>query len=374
MACKWQGSNRVITMNAPRGPVCGSELGDGWIDIGTLSRTQVPARTPAGGSITSQAERELLLDLGQMILDLSGILDPTPVSDGCNVLISLTRGDWTGAGISSISLIPYVGDLAKAGKLGRWSQTVHKCIDLARRNARFAERARPLLKQLARLFDEVPVRLVPDAARVQLLRIKEALASVLGISTRLSRRAVLDAYLKEWQSYISRIHLLPQASGNGVLWSRLPGNAEEAQRLAKLEDKQTLEMMLSDFDSQKRFDLAVAQLNELLGDSQAVKDEIWAHFGRPIWEQLSKKYAMTLRGEVKAYVRFTGPKGLHSVQGAYTLGVLARDPLIFDEIDVISDAMLLNPAITSVRLVDSSSGAAALMTREEVLRLSQRTQ
>lgn len=384
-------------MNNTRGPVCGSELGGAWIDAGTLSRTQVSTRTPAGAGTASQAERELLLDVTQMILDLSGILDPTPVSDGSNVVISLARGDWAGAGISSVSLLPYVGDLAKAGKLGKWARTVHQCVDLARRNARFAQRVKPLLKQLARLLDELPTRLVPDAARVQLTQMKEALASVAGISTRLSRRTVLDAYRKEWHAYIARIQFRPQAPGTGVLWSRLPGSDVEAQSLAMLDDKQTLEMMLSDFDIPKKYALAKAQLDELLGNTEAIQAEIWTQFGRPIWEQLSKKYAMTLRGEVKAYVRFTPTRfsGAGSHAAGHTLPVRGytppevvqgitkdpdklkkvfdKDPLIFAELDVISDTMLLNPAITSVRLVDSSSGVVAFMTREEVLRSYQRT-
>ena len=66
---------------------------------------------------------ELALDVTQMALDIVGLVDPTPISDGANGLISLARGDWLGAGISAVSMIPYVGDAAKLGKLGRYAET-----------------------------------------------------------------------------------------------------------------------------------------------------------------------------------------------------------------------------------------------------------
>ena len=64
---------------------------------------------------------ELALDVTQMALDIVGLVDPTPISDGVNGLISLGRSDWLGAGISAVSMIPYVGDAAKLGKLGRYA-------------------------------------------------------------------------------------------------------------------------------------------------------------------------------------------------------------------------------------------------------------
>ena len=65
---------------------------------------------------------ELALDVTQIALDIVGLVDPTPISDGVNGLISLGRGDWLGAGISAVSMIPYVGDAAKLGKLGRYAE------------------------------------------------------------------------------------------------------------------------------------------------------------------------------------------------------------------------------------------------------------
>ncbi|HRN07737.1 MAG TPA: hypothetical protein PLM95_12960, partial [Ottowia sp.] len=75
-----------------------------------------------------EIDADLALDLAQIGLDIAGIFDPTPISDGANTLISLGRGDWLGAGLSAVSMIPYVGDAAKLGKLGKYAQTVAKAI------------------------------------------------------------------------------------------------------------------------------------------------------------------------------------------------------------------------------------------------------
>ena len=61
--------------------------------------------------------RDLALDLTQLCFDLAGFVDPTPISDGVSGLIALGRGQWLDAAISGIAMVPYVGDLAKAGKL-----------------------------------------------------------------------------------------------------------------------------------------------------------------------------------------------------------------------------------------------------------------
>ena len=67
-----------------------------------------------------------------MTFDVIGIFDPTPISDGVSSgSMSLFRGDLVGAGISLVSMVPYIGDLAKAGKLGKWSRTVDNLISLA---------------------------------------------------------------------------------------------------------------------------------------------------------------------------------------------------------------------------------------------------
>ena len=56
-------------------------------------------------------------DVLSAVLDIVGIIDPTGVADGLNATLQAKNNDWLGAAISATSLIPYVGDLAKAGKV-----------------------------------------------------------------------------------------------------------------------------------------------------------------------------------------------------------------------------------------------------------------
>src|SRR5210317_2263976 len=87
--------------------------------------------------------RELGLDLLQMALDLAGFVDPTPVSDGASGLLALARGQWLDTAISGLSMIPYVGDLAKAGKLPRYLRSLEKAVALAGKSRKAAEALAP---------------------------------------------------------------------------------------------------------------------------------------------------------------------------------------------------------------------------------------
>lgn len=68
-----------------------------------------------------------VLDKIQTGMDVAGVADPTPIIDGVNAAISLGRAvtdpknagrHLLNAGISAVSMFPYVGDLAKLGKYG----------------------------------------------------------------------------------------------------------------------------------------------------------------------------------------------------------------------------------------------------------------
>lgn len=62
-------------------------------------------------------------------LDIVGIVDPTGVADGLNAGLQAQNGQWGGAIISGIGLVPYIGDLAKVGKVGKDVKTINKAID-----------------------------------------------------------------------------------------------------------------------------------------------------------------------------------------------------------------------------------------------------
>ena len=118
---------------------------------------------------------ELALDVTQIALDIVGLVDPTPISDGVNGLISLGRGDWLGAGISAVSMIPYVGDAAKLGKLGRYSETMANAVDLAKANPAIAKQLGPAMEKLREAFGHIPLDKLPQPMREALAPIKSKL-------------------------------------------------------------------------------------------------------------------------------------------------------------------------------------------------------
>ena len=120
-----------------------------------------------------EIDADLALDLAQIGLDIAGIFDPTPISDGANTLISLGRGDWLGAGLSAISMIPYVGDAAKLGKLGKYAQTVAKAIDAARANPALRQALAPGIQAIGDAIAKLPLDKLPESARKQLTTLKE---------------------------------------------------------------------------------------------------------------------------------------------------------------------------------------------------------
>ena len=128
------------------------------------------------------AAHEVALDIAQLTLDIAGIVDPTPISDGSNAIISLCRGDLVGAGISTVSIIPYAGDLAKLAKLERLGKTLDGVAALVRTNPQAAATLRAPLEGLQALLDRVPLDSLPEPtqASVRALqgKLDEALVAV----------------------------------------------------------------------------------------------------------------------------------------------------------------------------------------------------
>lgn len=154
-------------------------------DLQDVSRQlgQKPAQ-PAG------IDADLALDLTQIGLDIAGFFDPTPVSDGANTLISLGRGDWLGAGLSAVSMVPYVGDAAKLGKLGKYAQTVAKAIDAARANPALRETLAPAIQGIGDAIARLPLDKLPESARAQLTTLKELTATFARESDATARQAL----------------------------------------------------------------------------------------------------------------------------------------------------------------------------------------
>ena len=62
-------------------------------------------------------------------LDIVGVFDPSPISDGLSASLSAKKGDWLGATVSVIGFIPYVGDIAKGPKIAKGVKSIMKAIE-----------------------------------------------------------------------------------------------------------------------------------------------------------------------------------------------------------------------------------------------------
>lgn len=156
-------------------------------------------------------QRELLLDVGQVVLDIVGIFEPTPFADLTNAVISLTRADGIGAAIRIAGVLPYVGDVAKLANLPRYAKIVERAIALARADARFAALVRPLLNKLVQAIDAIPASVLTRGAMVQLEAMRESIIVALGGARVLSRvdRLVNDMFLKSVGS-VRNVGALPR--------------------------------------------------------------------------------------------------------------------------------------------------------------------
>jgi len=85
-------------------------------------------------------EREAMWEGGKMAADVAGIFDPTPASDVIGGTMCLVDGDFVGAGLSMVSILPYFGDAiakpikgtraaAKIAKLGEKMAEVGRKLD-----------------------------------------------------------------------------------------------------------------------------------------------------------------------------------------------------------------------------------------------------
>ena len=139
---------------------------------GHLPGPHGPTANGSGGKVVDLHDaqvRELALDLLSLALDLAGIVDPTPVSDGASALIALGRGNWLDAAISGASVIPYIGDLAKAGKLPKYMKSVERAFALAKQSEKFAQALVPAFHRIKEALEFLPKGANPHLDRLRSL-------------------------------------------------------------------------------------------------------------------------------------------------------------------------------------------------------------
>lgn len=72
-------------------------------------------------------------------LDVVGIFDPTGIADGANAALSASKGNWGDAIISGLGVIPYVGDLAKVGKIEKDVKIISNAVDAVKADSKVAK-------------------------------------------------------------------------------------------------------------------------------------------------------------------------------------------------------------------------------------------
>ncbi len=159
------------------------------VDAANDNAGGTPAPSPASAGPDPV---QLGLDLGQMALDITGIVDPTPISDGSNAVISLGRsvgslfsgdfgeagGHLLNAGISAVAIVPALGDVAKAGKIGKWAQTVADSVSAIAHNPAARAALEPALRTIKDAVDKIPqsaLDALPSSARESIEGMKRQL-------------------------------------------------------------------------------------------------------------------------------------------------------------------------------------------------------
>ena len=140
-------------------------------------------------------QKELLLDVTQFALDIIGIFEPTPFADGTNTIISLTRHDWWGAGLSLVGVIPYLGDLAKFGKIPKYVAKVERIIQVARTDGKFAVMVRPVLAKLKAALDRLPLDKLATPVENAVKQMSKKIGDFLGGNKALRMERLTDEML-----------------------------------------------------------------------------------------------------------------------------------------------------------------------------------
>lgn len=148
--------------------------------------SRVPQRNE--DTLTSE-EIDLLVELTQMTADILGFVDPTPTCDGISMVLSLTQGDFFGAAVSLVAMVPFIGDAAKLGKLPKYQKVLDKAIAQAKKSKRFETLAKPLLERLQEVLGRLP-EFLPEKLGQQVTSIRGALDSF--VAARVAKR--LEAF------------------------------------------------------------------------------------------------------------------------------------------------------------------------------------
>ncbi|MRR52684.1 MAG: HNH endonuclease [Rhodocyclaceae bacterium] len=121
---------------------------------------------------TTKAAGDLKWELAQSAVDAAGLVDPTPISDAVGAVMSAARGDWFGAGMSLVSMLPYAGDAI--GKTAKGAKLMARIAKLRKRIADNLVRGRQIVANALKR-DASAIR--ADRARRKAQKIEEGIVN-----------------------------------------------------------------------------------------------------------------------------------------------------------------------------------------------------
>ena len=81
-------------------------------------------------------------------LDIVGIFDPSPISDGLAATIEGRNGNYGSAILSGLGMFSYIGDIAKVGKIPKHVKTIENAISSVKKIGPAGDAGASVTKQL----------------------------------------------------------------------------------------------------------------------------------------------------------------------------------------------------------------------------------
>ena len=129
-------------------------------------------------------------EIAQGVVDAAGVVDPTPISDGISAVMSIAKGDWVGAALSAVSMIPYLGDaVAKTAKGARAIKKLKELTEAIQRTKTALDNARDARKLANR---KAAAKEVQEARKKAANACKKCDAAEQKFGTQLPRRGDWD--------------------------------------------------------------------------------------------------------------------------------------------------------------------------------------
>lgn len=170
----------------------------------------------------AEAEKEVNEMYQQMALDVLGFVDPTPLTDCASAGLAAKSGDYAGACLSLLGILPILGDLA--GKSIKGSRFAVRLSGLFEKMER--------LKRALRLLQD-RLRLVREAAAMKLKQMNRKLIQHILAETGskfgwVCKRAGMEAeHLANWRLFCGhsrppKLMIMRARSEDALRWARRP--------------------------------------------------------------------------------------------------------------------------------------------------------